>query len=94
MENSTRSERARRWVERVFEAVDRFAFREPDLDAIARGWTVRRERRFVRTYRDPRWDTVTECSHCHSRTVIGAVCKFCGTEPAGRSTSAGSVGAS
>lgn len=49
---------ARRWLGRFLDSVDRAAFHDPDLDATARGWQVRRERRFSRTYRDPRWDGV------------------------------------
>ena len=42
----------------MLDRLDRSAFRELDLRATARGWQVRRERRFRRIYRDPRWDTI------------------------------------
>lgn len=41
-----------RWG-RLLDAADRRIFRKPDLDAVARGWEVRREHRFRRTYRMP-----------------------------------------
>ncbi len=48
--------RAASWI-RMLDEADHLIFREPDLDAVARGWEVRREALFRRTYRDPRWDT-------------------------------------
>ena len=63
---------------RLLDAVDRRAFREPDIDATARGWQVRRPRRFVRSYRDPRWDLVSECAPCAGAGVVGArTCPEC-----------------
>lgn len=94
MDESTPTGPARRWLRRLLDAVDHSAFRDPDLDAVARGWTVRRERRFVRTYRDPRWDSVTACPVCACRRTVGAACESCGAEPAERTAPAGSVGAS
>ena len=47
---------AKRLLRARLEAVERRIFRDPDLDAVARGWTVSRPGPFVRTYRDPRWD--------------------------------------
>jgi hypothetical protein len=65
MTKSTPERRARTWISSVLDRLDRSAFREPDLRATAHGWQVRRERRFRRIYRDPRWDTVSECPTCH-----------------------------
>lgn len=94
MENSTPPGARRRRLARLLDAVDRFAFREPDLDALARGWEVRRDARFVRAYRDPRWDSVTACPSCLHRMVIGAACEHCGAEPTGRAPAANRLGAS
>ena len=94
MENVTPPGQSRRRLARLLDAVDRLAFREPDLDAIARGREVRRDARFVRSYRDPRWDTVIACPSCLHRTVTGAVSGHCGAEPAGRVPTAGRFGAS
>jgi hypothetical protein len=77
MENTTPPEARRRRFARLLDAIDRFAFREPDLDALARGWEGRRDAWFVRSYRDPRWDSVTACS-CGHRVVIGMACEHCG----------------
>jgi hypothetical protein len=60
----------------LLEAVDRRAFRDPDIDAIARGWQVRRLRRFHRSYRDPRWDLVSVCGSCGGAGMVGA--RICG----------------
>lgn len=90
MLHTTRVGDARKWAEYVFDAIDRFAFREPDLDALARGWEVRRGRRFARTYADPRWATVAACPGCGHRIVIETRCKNC--SPVRRVPSAGSVG--
>lgn len=38
--------------------LDVWIFAADDHDAAARGWQVDRSRRFIRTYRDPRWDLV------------------------------------
>jgi hypothetical protein len=78
MENST-------WLGRVAErircwcsALDDAVFKQSDLDATARGWKVRRDRPFTRTYRDPRWDSITTCPHCGGAGTCGArTCKEC-----------------
>jgi hypothetical protein len=60
------------------DAVDRWAFRDPDIDATARGWQVGRPRRFLRTYRDPRWDLVSVCPACAGVGAVGArPCAVC-----------------
>lgn len=94
MENTTPPEARRRRFARLLDAIDRFAFREPDLDALARGWEVRRGARFVRTYHDPRWDSVTSCPSCLHRMAVGAACERCGDGAAGRVPAAGRVGSS
>lgn len=77
MGNSTPARTARKWVASLLEAVDRAAFRDPDLRAVARGWSVRRDARFTRTYRDERWATVRACPACGYRVVIGEPCGHC-----------------
>lgn len=63
---------------RLVEAIEHVIFREPDLDAIARGWEVQRHRRFARTYHDPRWNLVSECPTCHGSGTVGArTCPTC-----------------
>lgn len=47
---------AKRLIRTRLDAVERRIFRGPDLDAVARGWTVSRPAPFVRRYRDPRFD--------------------------------------
>jgi hypothetical protein len=65
-------------VERICSRVESLIFREPDLDAIARGWQVRRERPFHRVYRDPRWDSISACTGCHGSGLSGtAACGDC-----------------
>jgi hypothetical protein len=66
------------WVARKLDALDQVTFRTPDREAIARGWEVRRERRFQRTYRDPRWDLISVCPTCQgSGTVAAQACPQC-----------------
>lgn len=86
MRNSTPAVAVRKWATSLIAHLDRCAFREPDLRAVARGWTVRRDGYFTRTYRDPRWSTVQACPTCGYRVVIG--------EPCGHCTPADLVGAS
>jgi hypothetical protein len=63
---------------RLLSALDHAIFRGPDLDAIARGWQVRRERPFHRVYRHPRWDTITACTGCRGSGTSGAAaCHDC-----------------
>ncbi len=63
---------------RLLDAIDHIVFREPDLDAVARGWEVRRGRRLTRTYRDPRWHSVTACPACEGSGLIGTEdCSTC-----------------
>jgi len=65
-------------ITRLLDALDRLLFREPDLRATARGWTVRRTRRFEREYRDPRWDNLVRCNECDGEGTCGAhTCPDC-----------------
>jgi hypothetical protein len=59
-------------ITRLLDALDRLLFRDPDLRATARGWQVRRPRRFRRVYRDPRWDLVSPCGACAGTGAAGA----------------------
>lgn len=66
------------WLGRLVEALEQRIFRETDLDAIARGWQVRRGRPFTRTYRDPRWDSISVCPTCQGSGSIGStLCPRC-----------------
>ena len=51
-------------VERRDSLRTQLIFREPDLDALARGWEVHRPTPFRRVYRDPRWDSIVACTDC------------------------------
>jgi hypothetical protein len=78
MRDRTTRHRFRTWISALMERAERYAFGELDLDAVARGWEVRRDSRFRRTYRDPRWDNVLECPSCHGSGVEGAdTCAEC-----------------
>lgn len=48
---------------RLRDAVEQKVFREPDLYALVRGWEIH-HRPFHRTFRDPRWNLVSECPAC------------------------------
>lgn len=72
MNERTPEHRARTWISALLGRLDRFAFRELDLRATARGWHVAAGPRFQRTYRDPRWDSVQECPACHGAGHEGA----------------------
>jgi hypothetical protein len=72
MGKRTPEHRVRTWISDLVERADRFAFGELDLDATARGWEVRRDRPFRRTYRDPRWNTIVECPSCGGEGLDGA----------------------
>lgn len=87
--HSTPVRAVRKWLRSVAEHLDRAAFRNSDLDAVARDWEVRSPRLFVREYRDPRWDTVTACRGCGHRVVIGEACARCG--PAGAKINPGGL---
>lgn len=73
-----RTRRAGGFVTRLLDRLDHVAFRATDLDAIARGWQIRGGERFRRTYRDPRWDSVSACPVCDGSGLIGAgtCCEF------------------
>jgi hypothetical protein len=78
MKKRTTEPDAGTWITALLDRLDRFAFRELDLRATARGWQVRRGRRFQRTYRDPRWDTIRACPTCAGRGDDGArTCAGC-----------------
>jgi hypothetical protein len=59
-------------ITRLLNTLDDWLFRDPDLRATARGWTVRKTRRFEREYRDPRWDLVVRCETCDGEGTVGA----------------------
>ena len=62
----------------LLDAVDRRFFRDPDVDAIARGWQVSRPRRFVRGYRNPKFDRISICAACAGAGAVGArTCPGC-----------------
>jgi hypothetical protein len=66
-------------ITRLLDTLDRLLFRDPDLRATAKGWQVRRTRRFEREYRDPRWDLVVRCEACDAEGTVGAhTCPDCG----------------
>ncbi|WP_219416691.1 hypothetical protein [Pseudonocardia nigra] len=66
------------WIARILDAVDHALFRAIDLDATARGWQVRRDSWFSRTYRDPRFDSLSPCAACAGSGGAGAgVCPEC-----------------
>lgn len=68
-----------RRITRLLDVLDRLIFRDPDLRATARGWTVRRPRRLEREYHDPRWDRVMRCDGCTGEGTTGAqACQDCG----------------
>lgn len=71
----TPDEPGRTLLARLLDRADRFAFRELDLNATVRGWQVHRERRFRRSYRDPRWDSVQRCPTCYAEDPA---CPDCG----------------
>jgi hypothetical protein len=52
--------------------VERLLFRQPDLNALARGWEVHRPLPFRRVYRDPRWDSIAACADCHGTGFAAA----------------------
>jgi hypothetical protein len=77
MRKTTPAVALRKWVASLIAYLDRWAFRDSDLRAVARGWTVRRDGHFARTHRDPRWATVQACPACGYRIVIGEPCGHC-----------------
>jgi hypothetical protein len=73
-----RTRRPRAFVTRLLDRLDHVGFRATDLDAIARGWQIRGSDRFQRTYRDPRWDSISACSTCDATGLLGAeTCSDC-----------------
>ena len=78
MENSTPGGRPATRLSRLRERVARWIFREPDLDALARGWEVHRPSTFRRVYRDPRWHSIVACADCGGTGLAGAhECPVC-----------------
>lgn len=60
------------------EVLDNLIFRKPDLEAVSRGWEVRREQPFRRVYRDPRWNSIVACADCQGTGQEGArPCPVC-----------------
>ena len=57
---------------RLRDFVERLLFRQPDLNALARGWEVHRPLPFRRVYRDPRWDSIAACADCHGTGFAAA----------------------
>ena len=78
MKNSTPGGRPATRLSRLRERVSRWIFREPDLDALARGWEVHRPSTFRRVYRDPRWHSIVVCADCRGTGLAGArACAAC-----------------
>ena len=71
MFNRTRLGPLHKWVRRHLTAIEDKIFQSPDFDAASRGWQVRRDRPFSRTYRDPRWDYVSVCARCSGSGLVG-----------------------
>jgi hypothetical protein len=65
-------------IRRLFEALDHRVFRDDEIRQAARGLRVARPRRFVRQYRDPRWDRVSVCEACAGNGNVSArTCPEC-----------------
>jgi hypothetical protein len=78
MDKATPRRAMRTLIARALDVIEHVVFRESDLDAIARGWEVRRNGRLGRAYRDPRWDPVSACPTCHGTGMMGArTCPTC-----------------
>ena len=76
MTQRTPNERAATRISRLRDRLAHLLFREPDLDALARGWQVHRPSTFRRLYRDPRWNSVVACADCQGTGVN--VTRACG----------------
>ena len=78
MKNITPEGRPATRLSRLRERVARWIFREPDLDALARGWEVHRPSTFRRVYRDPWWHSIVACTDCRGTGLEGArACAVC-----------------
>jgi hypothetical protein len=78
VKNSTPEGRPATRLSRLRERVARWIFREPDLDALARGWEVHQPTPFRRVYRDPRWHSIVACTDCGGTGLDGAhECPVC-----------------
>jgi hypothetical protein len=72
----------RGWFDRVLTVLGEWLFATgEDARAEARGWQVHRvPNSRTRTYRDPRWDTVSACHSCGGHGLShtdGAACPAC-----------------
>lgn len=78
MNDGTTNGSAATRLSRLRDRLGRWIFREPDLDALARGWEVHRPTPFRRVYRDPRWNSVVTCVDCGGTGLCGAhACGVC-----------------
>jgi hypothetical protein len=78
VKNPTPLARTATRLNRLRAAVENLIFRQPDLDAVARGWEVHRPTPFRRVYRDPRWHSIVACADCRGTGLDGArACPVC-----------------
>jgi hypothetical protein len=78
MTQRTPDERAATRFGRLRVAIENLIFRQPDLDALARGWEVHRPSPYRRVYRDPRWHSVVVCDSCRGTGLDAArACAVC-----------------
>jgi len=70
------------WITNLTTRLGDRIFAKSDLDAAAHGWQVRRTGRGLgRSYRDPRFDQLVECSHCAGAGFLASdrhACSSCG----------------
>lgn len=92
MEHITPRTRVAGKLSRIWSTLDRLIFREPDLDALRRGWEVHGTGRGKRVYRDPRWHGIVECDECQGSGMAAAhPCPGCDGRGAVRRTDADSA---
>lgn len=78
MKNPTPLARAATRISRLRVVVENLIFRQPDLDAVTRGWEVHRPTPFRRVYRDPRWHSIVACADCQGSGLDAArACPVC-----------------
>jgi hypothetical protein len=78
VKNPTPLARTTTRLTRLRVAVENLIFRQPDLDAVARGWEVHRPTPFRRVYRDPRWHSIVACAACRGTGLDATrVCPAC-----------------
>jgi hypothetical protein len=76
--DGTTNGRAATRLGRLRDGLAQLIFREPDLDALARGWEVHRPTPLRRVYRDPRWHSIVACTDCQGTGLDGAhECPVC-----------------